>query len=559
MGAAHGALAHAVDLGAYLFSDVALLIAALLLAAFLHGPRWRPLADHMATAWGWLAHTPARALVVAGLIAAIASLLVSLARPPIPTTEDEFAYLLAADTFAHGRLANPPHPLWQHFESIMILQQPTYAAKYPPGQGLALALGQVLTGSPLVGVWLSFALACSAVCWMLQGWMPRRWALLGAVLVATQPRIVADFGASYWGGAVALAGGALLFGALPRLVRYRRSRHAVLLAVGVGILANSRPYEGLAASVPAMLAWLSCVDRRARLRLAAAVVAVFAPTGVAMLYYHWRVTGDPLMPPYALHEAQYDVARSFFWLPPHPVPAYRHPIAFRKNHLGYEEYGKYVEQRSVRGALVYAGRKLIYYWKYFISIPLTIPLLALRGMRRHRPTRFAVATTAWVLGCLLIETWFHAWYAAPIVCVVFLLIVRGLRQLRLWRVGDVAIGRIAATAVIASALLQPPAVAIERSFQPYEPAARQRADIMAALQRTSERHLVLVRYTTLTREHFTWVYNDADIDHAKVIWAHEMDRASTQRLLNYFTDRTVWLLEASTNPARLSRYPPPSS
>src|ERR1051325_535594 len=211
------------------------------------------------------------------LTAFVLSMALSLAgRLPQPITHDEFSYLLSADTFAHGRLTNPTHPMWRHFESFHIIQQPSYAAKYPPIQGLMLALGQIIA-HPIVGVWISTALACAAVYWMLLAWVPPWLALLGGFITVLHPALLLILGQIYWGGQVAVIGGALVFGALRRIIRRPRSRDGFIMGLGLALLASRRPYEGFVAVLPSGILLLSWMFSRKAPQLKVSFLRVVFP------------------------------------------------------------------------------------------------------------------------------------------------------------------------------------------------------------------------------------------------------------------------------------------
>jgi hypothetical protein len=86
-----------------------------------------------------------------------------------------------------------------------------------------------------------------------------------------------------------------------------------------------------------------------------------------------------------------------------------------------------------------------------------------------------------------------------------------------------------------------------------------RAALVAKLNQLPGKQLVIVRYTSHHEVFDEWVYNDADIDGSKIVWAREMDAAENAKLVDYFKDRQVWFLKADEQPPKLSVYPKTTS
>ena len=493
---------------------------------------------------------------------------------PHPAVSDEYSYLLLADTLAHGRLANPTHPMLIHFETFHVNWHPTYASMYYPGYAGFLALGQVVLGHPFWGVWLSCGLMCAAICWALQGWLPSSWALLGGLLAVIRIATFSYWADSYWGGSVTALGGALVIGSLPRIMRGNPLRNSLFMGTGMAILAGTRPYEGLFFCIPIIfaVAWQSIRQHSIPsmsfwMKVVLPASAVLLLAGCALGYYFWRVTGSPFTIPYQLNMRTYGLV-FFPWQIIHPVEF--HHAALKEFYRGGAVLGFYELARTHPFKLQFL--KALVIWLFFFGPILTLPWVAWIFMRPRGTWRKAISFEMRFLLIVVAVTYVSLMltihigqphYAAALTTVFYLITLILMRDL--YNSSDagpflarsvplVCVMLFVARAGAPLAHATPPP-SWTRTWCSQDEENLRRARILQELNKTPGNHLVIVRYKP--SHNFIldeWVFNGADIDGSKVVWARDMGTQNNEDLIRYFAGRHAWLLEPDYNPVRLSPY-----
>jgi hypothetical protein len=544
--------------------DIFLIEAGLVLAAlFLAFVRPR-LGDRFfrrtEAAFARLARKPVWSLLVIGVAPILLRvLLLPLLHTPQPYIHDEFGYLLNADTFAHGRVTNPTHPLWIFFETMHVLQHPTYTSHYPPAQGLFLAAGQILTGRPWAGVMLSVGLMCAALLWMLRGWFPPGWAFLGASIAVLRLGLFSYWMNSYWGGAVAALAGALVAGAYPRLRKRGRAWDGAILGLGLILLANSRPYEGFFFSLPFVAAVLW---RRPPARSLIVLTGVLALGALATGYYNWRVTGNPFLLPHKLKNDQYAVAPDFIFQKPRPEPHYNHAV-IRDFYTRVEPSYGYTPGSAWDFVTYLFSREKLSFW-FFLGPVLALPLL-LCNPKAFFSGKWVILTAALLLmiaGMSLMLWVLYPHYHAPACCAIYALLILSMRRLRHCAVRGRPFGlfltrmipSICVVMVVVRIWAGPSGIDLINfplNWANYDLGNDDRARMLAYLSHRDGKSLVIVRYSQRHNPEDEWVFNPADIDRAKVIWARDMVEGD-QPLLDYFTDRQIYLVEPDGDRSRMA-------
>ena len=519
------------------------------------------------------------AVVVVGAAALLLRLAMLPLMPiPKPVNADDFSFLFAADTFAHGRVTNPTPVMWTHFETMHISMKPTYVSMFFPAQGLVLGLGQALFGQPWFGMLLVMALMCAAVCWMLQGWLPPSWALWGGVLIVLRIGLF-----SYWinmytgGGTVAALGGALVLGALPRIIKQGRLHQGIVLAIGVLILANSRPFEGLMLCLPVSVVlgrWLLTGKNRPAprnlIRAAAIPLILMVAAGSWMAYYNYRNFGSALTLPYTVNRATYAVAPHFIWGSPTHEPVYRYKVM--RDYYVHFELAEFQKIHSVSGFLPMTLVKLTRVFLFFTGLALIPPMVMLKRVFQDRRIRLLTLCMIPLGVGLIAEAGIRSYYLAPFVAVFYAIGLQAMRHLKQWKPGGQPVGsamvRLLVTICVVLAAVdvwaKPLHLGVPMSenavwscecLGPPQPGA-ERARIEDSLEHLPGKQLVLVRYAADHNPVEEWVYNSSNIDSAKVIWARDADNGNNEELIQYYKDRQVWLVQPDTKPAAMQPYAP---
>ncbi|HEX6545706.1 MAG TPA: hypothetical protein VF023_05330 [Bryobacteraceae bacterium] len=514
--------------------------------------------------------------MLAGLTVALRLLLLPHHPVPTPDVYDEFGHLLVADTLRHFRLANPPHALSQFFETFFVLQEPTYSSIYPLGQGIALAIGWTLFGLPWAGVVLSVSAFCAACYWMLQAWTSEGWALAGGLLAVIEFGPLNPWMNCYWGGAFAAFGGCLVFGALPRICRRGTVKDAVILAVGFSIHFLTRPYESIFLTAGVVGYFVvsgvrgraaETVPSRSRLgKLLLTTLLCLLPAVGLTLLQNKAVTGSWTTLPYQLSQYQYGVPSSLTFQK-NPVP---HRELTPQQALDYKMQLNFHGPKTdtLSSYLLRMEYRVRFYRFFFLpELYLVLPFFLLR----LKEWRYAWAAGTCLLFALGINFFpaFQFHYLAGCTGLFVLIGIAGLERLSRITVFGNPVGLRAAQILLFLCfaqfafwytvhLFEDSGVGQVREYETWNGInhdnGNPRTAVNEDLAHIPGKLLVFVRYSPRHLFQREWVYNRADIDSSRVVWARDLGTDEDEKLIRYFPDRRVLLLEPDFNPPQLSAY-----
>ena len=488
--------------------------------------------------------------------------IVLLNRHPVPSPDlyDEFGHLLVADTLRHWRLANPPHSFSRFFETFFVIQAPGYSAIYPLGNGLLLALGWSLAGTPWAGVLAATGLFCGLTFWMLHAWITPGWALFGGLLAVMLFGPLNQWTNGYWGGALPAAAGCLVFGSLPRLVNRGRIRDGITLGLGLAIHILTRPYETVFLVIAAGV-YLGFSLRKRQFALRPMVIALLfglLALGLTGLQ-NKRVTGEWTTLPYALSQYQYGVPAALTFQAD-PVP---HRQLTPEQQSDFRMQSGFLTGRETLGSFFQRLVFRVRYYRFYFYPPMYLALFwFVISVIRRREFRWVWVLSTCICFALGVNFFpaFQFHYLAAVVCLFLLMTVKGLERISKLHHGAVAARFLIVLAIAqfgyayAAHLVDQGGYDVWTSINHGNP--ERRIAVNKEIGAIPGRLVVFVRYWPAHAFQDEWVYNGADIDGQRVVWARDLGDEENQKLLAYYGNRTAMLLEPDARPPQLSPWAP---
>jgi hypothetical protein len=268
--------------------------------------------------------------------------------------------------------------------------------------------------------------------------------------------------------------------------------------------------------------------------------------------YNTRITGHSTLFPYVAYHRQYFNYPVFAWQKVGAPLHYSNPQFEVFFNTWQRAYYKLTwagwRQRTFSGFWIW--------WYVFLGPVLTLPFVMLPRMLRDHHMRLTLCQFVVCAAGLLSIVWFQAHYAAPIAATLFILLVQAIRHLRRAQIKGTPIGIFLTRLVVFLAIDWIVIQAGHAARHPMVGWATGRAELIRKLESLPGRHLVLVRYAPDHNVHHEWVYNAADIDLSRIVWAREIPGQDLYPLLKYFNDRKIWLLEPDKPRPELRPYQP---
>lgn len=579
------------------------LLAVILLSIGYCRPRLGRSLIHAVPRWTVPFHRSPALLVLTAFALPIALRLLLLPVDPAPTpvVMEEYNNLLQAQTYALGRLYNPVHPLAQVLQAPQVIQWPHYMSTRPPLAGLFLWIGQASVGSPFLGNLLGVGLTAAALSWMLVEWLPRRWAVLGTIVVVCTFCLFGYWVNSFWCPTPNVLGAAVLLALVPRIERGPRLWHAALFVLSMALLAGIRPYEN-GIYVVTILVWLAvrfnqpprrAMRGEATIRFALPVALGGLLVALGLGWYNLATTGHVATMPYAIWRLAQCRVPAFLWQPilAHSFePLYRNAAKFAEWEVSVVQpikdgglagitallarhvvtlrdqlgpmlllpllcWSPHAFGTRVRPAVFVAATFILIAllfasWTYF-GLPIKLLLLAVLYLRwRNANERLPVVLIVVGLLATSVSSFYMNIYFAVFMPPLILLAVGGLQHLHAWQRGRGAgVAGMAVFGILFLVFFQ------TLSYWGGDPVAGMRMtrfdqlpfkeprEVYRLLRDEPGRQLVVVRNLAPGKSIPEMVWNSPDIDRQRIIWVRDIRPEWTVSAIAYFRPRKVWLVE----------------